>query len=241
MSLIHIDTISKSFKDLVLDNVSGKVNKGEIVTILGPSGSGKSTLLRCLNMLTRPDKGHIHIFDEDITKKHFNIQKLRSRVGMVFQHFHLFPHFNVLENIIYSPMNVKKITKDLAIDKAFMLLERIGLKEKAYERPCHLSGGQKQRVAIARCLAMEPEIILFDEPTSALDPEMVKEVLDVIKSCVSTNKTILIVTHEMAFAREISHTIWFMDKGQIIEKNTPQDFFKSPNQPRAKLFLEKVL
>lgn len=240
--MIDIRNIIKIFDDTrILDDFSAQVTKGEVVSILGPSGSGKSTLLRCLNLLSPPDAGSILIDGEMITQKAYDRQKLRQRVGMVFQHFYLFPHLSVIENLTYGPLWGKKEEKALVIERAESLLERVGLIDKRHAIPGSLSGGQKQRVAIARCLAMEPEVILFDEPTSALDPEMVKEVLEVIKSLVHTHITILIVTHEMAFAREVADTIWFMDKGRLIEKDIPSNFFAGPTHPRAKVFLEKVL
>lgn len=240
--LISIESVSKSFGDLkVLKDISATVKRGEVVSILGPSGSGKSTLLRCINLLETPSLGTITILDEEITHPKCDIRKMRTRIGMVFQHFHLFPHFSVLENVAYSPHKVKNESASIVEKRAYELLERVGLSDKAHTKPHNLSGGQKQRVAIARTLAMEPEVILFDEPTSALDPEMVKEVLDVIKSLVHTNITILIVTHEMSFAREVSDTIWFLDEGRLIEKNTPDAFFTQPQEERAQSFLAKVL
>lgn len=225
----------------VLKGISAEIKKGEVVTIIGPSGSGKSTFLRCLNLLEVPTDGKIFIKDVEITDKKANIKKIRENVGMVFQHFHLFPHKTVLQNITYAPVKVKGMTKEAA-DKAGMeLLEKVGLANKANEYPNRLSGGQKQRVAIARALAMNPEVILFDEPTSALDPEMVKEVLEVMKSLAHTGITMLIVTHEMGFAREAADRVLFLDKGIVVEDAAPAQFFTNPQSPRAKEFLEKML
>lgn len=241
-SLIHLENVIKSFGSTpVLKGISGSINTGDVLAILGPSGSGKSTLLRCINLLETPTSGQIFLKNEEITHKDFNPEKMRLKVGMVFQNFHLFPHLTALENVSYAPEKVLKKKKEEARGKAFDLLERVGLKDKADFHPNKLSGGQKQRVAIARCLAMDPEVILFDEPTSALDPEMVKEVLDVIKSLVATKITSLLVTHEMAFAREVANKVWFMDQGLLIEEANPQAFFQSPKSHRAKSFLEKVL
>ncbi|MBM7871445.1 polar amino acid transport system ATP-binding protein [Clostridium pascui] len=218
-----------------------EIKKGEIVAIIGPSGSGKSTLLRCMNLLETPTSGKIFIDEVDITDKDTDIMAIRQRVGMVFQHFNLFPHMTVMENMIYAPTKVKKMSKSEAEDKAMKLLSQVGLSEKAAVYPATLSGGQKQRVAIARALAMDPEVILFDEPTSALDPEMVKEVLNVIKGLAGTGITMVLVTHEMGFAREVADRICFLDGGQIIEDDTPQVFFSKPKSDRAREFLEKVM
>jgi ABC-type polar amino acid transport system ATPase subunit len=240
--VIKFEALYKSFGDhLILNDVSGSINKGNVVALLGPSGSGKSTLLRCLNLLERPDSGHIYMGGQDLLNKETDIRKVREKVGMVFQHFHLFPNMTVLENITYAPRQVLKKSKDEANQNGLALLKRVGLDGKAEAYPARLSGGQKQRVAIARALAMKPDIMLFDEPTSSLDPEMVKEVLDVIKDLAISHMTIMIVTHEMQFAREVAHEIWFLDAGQIIEKANPADFFKTPKAPRAQEFLNKVL
>jgi polar amino acid transport system ATP-binding protein len=240
--VIKFESLYKSFGDnLILNGVSGSIDKGNVVALLGPSGSGKSTLLRCLNLLERPDSGHIYMGGQDLLDKATNIRQVREKVGMVFQHFHLFPNMTVLENITYAPRKVLKKSTEEANQKGLSLLKRVGLEGKADAYPARLSGGQKQRVAIARALAMDPEIMLFDEPTSSLDPEMVKEVLDVIKDLASSHMTIMIVTHEMQFAREVAHEIWFLDAGKIIEKASPADFFKAPKAARAQEFLKKVL
>lgn len=240
--MINVENVSKTFGKLtVLNNISMEIKKGEIVAIVGPSGSGKSTLLRCMNLLETPTSGKIFINEIDITDKGTDIMAIRQKVGMVFQHFNLFPHMTVMENMIYAPTKVKKISKSEAEDKAMKLLSQVGLSEKAEVYPATLSGGQKQRVAIARALAMNPEVILFDEPTSALDPEMVKEVLNVIKGLAGTGITMVLVTHEMGFAREVADRICFLDGGQIIEDDTPAVFFSKPKSARAKEFLEKVM
>ncbi|KGK86323.1 amino acid ABC transporter ATP-binding protein [Clostridium sp. HMP27] len=240
--MINVENVSKTFGKLtVLNNISMEIKKGEIVAIVGPSGSGKSTLLRCMNLLETPTSGKIFINEIDITDKGTDIMAIRQKVGMVFQHFNLFPHMTVMENMIYAPTKVKKISKSEAEDKAMKLLSQVGLSEKAEVYPATLSGGQKQRVAIARALAMDPEVILFDEPTSALDPEMVKEVLNVIKGLAGTGITMVLVTHEMGFAREVADRICFLDGGQIIEDDTPAVFFSKPKSARAKEFLEKVM
>lgn len=240
--MINVENVSKTFGSLtVLKNISMEIKKGEIVAIVGPSGSGKSTLLRCMNLLETPTSGKIFIDEVDITDKSTDIMAIRQKVGMVFQHFNLFPHMTVMENMIYAPTKVKKMSKSEAEDKAMKLLSQVGLSEKAEVYPATLSGGQKQRVAIARALAMDPEVILFDEPTSALDPEMVKEVLNVIKGLAGTGITMVLVTHEMGFAREVADRICFLDGGQIIEDDTPAVFFSKPKSARAKEFLEKVM
>jgi polar amino acid transport system ATP-binding protein len=240
--VIKIQNLSKKFKDLVvLKDISLEIHKGEVVAIIGPSGSGKSTLLRCINLLEMPSGGQIFIKGKSILDKDANAEMLRKNIGMVFQHFNLFPHMTVLRNMTYAPMVVNKLSKEEAEKKAVELLAKVGLSDKTYEYPSKLSGGQKQRVAIARALAMEPEILLFDEPTSALDPEMVKEVLEVIKSLAHTGITMALVTHEMGFAREVADKICFLDDGYLAEIATPEEFFSSPKSERAQQFLDKVL
>lgn len=240
--MINVTELTKTFgKHQVLKGITTSVGKGEVVALIGPSGSGKSTFLRCLNLLETPTSGIITVNDIELTNRHTPIGKVRQRIGMVFQHFHLFPHMTVLDNITFAPRRVKELSASAAKDNAISLLERVGLADKADSYPSRLSGGQKQRVAIARSLAMEPDIMLFDEPTSALDPEMVKEVLAVIQGLASTGMTMLIVTHEMKFARNAADTIYFMDDGRLIEKTPPEQFFESPQSERAKRFLEKVL
>ncbi|MEG4394013.1 amino acid ABC transporter ATP-binding protein [Microcoleus sp. BROC3] len=239
---VKVDRLYKSFGNLkVLREITTEIHKGEVIAIIGPSGCGKSTFLRCLNLLEIPTSGHIYIDGVDITLPKADIMKIRQKVGMVFQHFHLFPHMTVLQNVIYAPVKVKQVAKDEARLKGLELLEKVGLSDKAQVYPSKLSGGQKQRVAIARCLAMEPEILLMDEPTSALDPEMVKEVLDVMKALTQTGITMAIVTHEMGFAREVAHRILFLDGGKVAEDVPPQEFFSNPKCDRAKQFLEKML
>jgi len=240
--VIKIEDLHKSYgKNEVLKGISTEIKEKEVIAIIGPSGSGKSTFLRCLNLLEEPTSGKITIAGDVLTDKGTNIMKIREEVGMVFQHFHLFPHKTVLENLTYAPINVKRLDKAAAIKKAEDLLTKVGLFEKRNEYPNRLSGGQKQRVAIARALAMDPKVILFDEPTSALDPEMVKEVLAVMKNLADTGMTMLIVTHEMGFAREVADRILFLDGGKLIEDASPEQFFTSPSTQRAKDFLEKVL
>ncbi|MBT2677590.1 amino acid ABC transporter ATP-binding protein [Bacillus sp. ISL-35] len=240
--MIKVQNLQKSFGKLeVLKGISTTIENGEVVAIVGPSGSGKSTFLRCLNLLEQPTSGQILIGADDITDKKTNIMKVRENVGMVFQHFHLFPHMTVLQNITYAPIKVKSIGKAEAEKHGLELLKKVGLSEKANEYPNRLSGGQKQRVAIARALAMNPEVMLFDEPTSALDPEMVKEVLEVMKSLAHTGMTMAIVTHEMGFAREVADRVLFLDGGVLVEDAPPAEFFSSPKSSRAKEFLEKML
>lgn len=240
--MINVVNLYKNFGELeVLKNISTTINKGEIISIIGPSGSGKSTFLRCINKLEEPTKGHIYIDDEDLMDKNTDINKVRARVGMVFQHFNLFPHMTILENLILSPIKVNGEKKEEAEKYALYLLEKVGLFEKANSYPAQLSGGQKQRIAIARALAMKPEVILFDEPTSALDPEMIKEVLDVMRNLAKEGMTMIIVTHEMGFARNVGNRILFMDKGEIIEDCSPKEFFENPKNERIKDFLNKVL
>ena len=240
--MIDVKHLYKNFGSLeVLKDVSLHVDRGQVVAIIGPSGSGKSTLLRSINLLETPTSGEIWVNGTCITEKGQNIRAIRQKVGMVFQHFNLFAHMTVLKNMIYAPVKTKKLTKEQATEKAMQLLARVGLAEKANVYPVTLSGGQKQRVAIARALAMDPEVILFDEPTSALDPEMVTEVLDVIKELAQTGITMLLVTHEMGFAREVADRIIFMDNGTILEDAPPAEFFAAPKTARAQEFLKKML
>ncbi|TXK91894.1 amino acid ABC transporter ATP-binding protein [Parageobacillus sp. SY1] len=240
--MIKVEDLHKSFGKLeVLKGITTTIKQGEVVAANGPSGSGKSTFLPFLNLLEEPTRGRIWIGDEEITDKKTNIMKVRQHVGMVFQHFHLFPHMTVLENVTYAPIKVKGMTKAEAEAKGIELLKKVGLEQKANEYPSRLSGGQKQRVAIARALAMSPDVMLFDEPTSALDPEMVKEVLEVMKSLAHTGMTMAIVTHEMGFAREVADRVLFLDGGQLVEDAPPQEFFTSPKSKRAQEFLEKML
>ena len=240
--MINIENLSKNFGNLkVLKNISTTINKGEVISIIGPSGSGKSTFLRCINKLEEPTEGHIYIDGMDLMDKNTDINKIRERVGMVFQHFNLFPNMTVLENLTLSPTIVKKESKEEAEKYALYLLQKVDLSDKANSYPNQLSGGQKQRIAIARALAMKPEVILFDEPTSALDPEMIKEVLDVMRNLAKEGMTMLIVTHEVGFARNVGNRILFMDNGDIIEDCSPKDFFENPTNERIKDFLNKVL
>lgn len=237
--MINVENLSKNFGNLkVLKNISTTINKGEIISIIGPSGSGKSTFLRCINKLEEPTKGHIYIDGMDLMDKNTDINKIRERVGMVFQHFNLFPNMTVLENLTLSPIMVKKESKEEAEKYASYLLEKVGLSDKANSYPSQLSGGQKQRIAIARALAMKPEVILFDEPTSALDPEMIKEVLDVMRDLAKEGMTMIIVTHEMGFAKNVGNRILFMDNGEIIEDCSPKDFFENPTNERIKDFFK---
>lgn len=240
--MIEVQHLYKKFgTNEVLSDISTVVTKGEVVSIIGPSGSGKSTFLRCLNLLELPTSGTIEINGKNLTASKKNIHKIRQQIGMVFQHFHLFPHLTVIENLTYAPMKAKGIKKEEAELKARLLLERVGLSEKEKAYPNSLSGGQKQRVAIARALAMEPELMLFDEPTSALDPEMVKEVLDVMKDLAKSGMTMVVVTHEMGFAREVADRVLFLDHGVLVEEGQPMEFFSHPKTARAKDFLDKVL
>lgn len=240
--MIELRNVHKDFGKLnVLKGINFTIGKGQVVTLIGPSGSGKSTILRCINLLERPTKGQVLIEGQDITAPKTDVQAIRKDIGMVFQHFNLFPHMTVMENMTYAPMRVNKLPAEKAREKATELLKLVGLLDKAEAYPGKLSGGQKQRIAIARALAMEPKIMLFDEPTSALDPEMVKEVLEVIKDLAHTGITMTLVTHEMGFAREVSDRICFIDDGQILEDSTPEQFFGAPKTERARSFLEKVL
>lgn len=242
INLIEVSKLTKAFGDLVvLENVDLNIYKGEVVCIIGPSGGGKSTLLRCLNLLETPTGGQIFFEGTDITAPKVNINKLRQKIGMVFQQFNLFPHMTVLKNITAAPMKLLGMSKSAAEEEAFKLLERVGLSDKAYVYPNQLSGGQKQRIAIVRALMMKPDVMLFDEPTSALDPEMVGEVLEVMKSLATEGMTMAVVTHEMGFAREVADRILFVcDKG-IAEQGTPQEIFENPQNPRTRQFLQSVL
>jgi len=242
MSKIEVRDLHKSFGDNeVLGGIDLAVEDGEVVAVIGPSGSGKSTLLRCINKLEEPTSGHIIIDGVDLTDKSVKLDEVRQRIGMVFQHFNLFPHMTVLENITLAPVELGRLSKSEARDRALSLLERVGLSEKADAKPASLSGGQKQRVAIARALAMDPEIMLFDEATSALDPEMVGEVLQVIRDLAEGGMTMVLVTHEMGFAREVSGRTVFMDAGVVVEEATPAELFGAPKSDRLKDFLSKVL
>ncbi|MBC5788461.1 MULTISPECIES: amino acid ABC transporter ATP-binding protein [Clostridiaceae] len=240
--MIDVKNLQKSFGDNhVLCGINEHIEKGEKVVIIGPSGSGKSTFLRCLNLLEQPTGGQIFVDGTEITDKKCNINQVRQKMGMVFQHFNLFPHLTVLKNITLAPVKLKLMTQEEADQKAYELLERIGLRDKAEEYPNMLSGGQKQRIAIVRALAMNPEVMLFDEPTSALDPEMVGEVLEVMKELAQAGMTMVVVTHEMGFAREVGTRVLFMDGGKVLEQNEPEAFFSNPQHPRLKDFLSKVL
>ena len=243
-ALIVVDNISKEYNRGEVKALAGcslTIKKGEVVAIIGASGSGKSTFLRCLNMLETPTSGHIYFDGVDLADKTVDINLHRRKMGMVFQHFNLFPHKTVLQNITLAPVYLKLKTKSEAKTKAFELLKRIGLEDKANEYPNMLSGGQKQRIAIIRALAMEPEVMLFDEPTSALDPEMVNEVLDLMRELAKAGMTMAVVTHEMGFAREVANRVIFMDEGKILEQNEPNELFDHPQNPRTQLFLSKVL
>ncbi len=239
---IHVKDLKKYFGKLeVLKSISIDIHEGEVVVVIGPSGSGKSTFLRCLNKLEHSNGGTIIVDGNDINDKNININKVREDIGMVFQHFNLFPNMNVLKNIMLAPVKTKKMTEEQAREAGMKLLRRVGLESKAESYPQQLSGGQKQRVAIARALAMNPSIMLFDEPTSALDPEMVGEVLQVMKELAKGGMTMVVVTHEMGFAREVADRIVFMDGGYIIEEGTPEEILKNPKQERTISFLNKVL
>jgi ABC-type polar amino acid transport system ATPase subunit len=240
--VIYVKNLHKSFgKNKVLNGINEHISKGEVVVIIGPSGSGKSTLLRCLNLLEKPTLGEIVFKGNNVISKSIDINRIREKMGMVFQQFNLFPHKTVCENIYLAPIKVKSVPKSEAKKKALELLKKIGLLEKVNCYPSSLSGGQKQRIAIARTLAMEPEVILFDEPTSALDPEMVGEVLSVMKELAKEGMTMIIVTHEMGFAREVGDRIIFMDEGKVIETGTPEELFRNPQNPRTKDFLSKII
>lgn len=240
--MISFDKVHKSFGKLeVLKGIDLQIPKGQVVTLIGPSGSGKSTILRCINGLEMPTSGTVTVDGVNITDPKADIQKVRRNIGMVFQHFNLFPHMTVMENMIYAPTHVAKVPREEAQAKAMKLLELVGLTEKADAYPNKLSGGQKQRIAIVRALAMDPEVLLFDEPTSALDPEMVGEVLGVMKGLADQGMTMVIVTHEMGFAREVATRVLFMDGGQVLEQNPPGEFFEHPKNERLCSFLSKVL
>ncbi|MFZ5632314.1 MAG: amino acid ABC transporter ATP-binding protein [Bacillota bacterium] len=240
--MIRINGLNKHFGTLhVLKDINLEVSKRQVVVLIGPSGSGKSTLLRCINFLEIKDSGEIIIMGKSVEPKKDDLNKIRQNVGMVFQHFNLFPHKTALENIIEAPIYVKKILRKEAIEKALLLLEKVGLSDKAGTYPAQLSGGQKQRVAIARALAMNPEIMLFDEPTSALDPELVGEVLQVMKELAREGMTMVVVTHEMGFAKEVADNIVMMDEGRIIEEGTPADLFQKPRMERTQKFLSQIL
>lgn len=240
--MIDVKELSKSFDSKsVLKSITEHIHKGEKVVIVGPSGSGKSTFLRCLNLLEKPTQGEIYFDGELITDPKCNINKLRQKMGMVFQHFNLFPHLTVMENITLAPVKLKLMSKDEAFNRGSELLTRINLYDKKDEYPNMLSGGQKQRIAIVRALAMNPSVMLFDEPTSALDPEMVGEVLDVMRELAHQGMTMVVVTHEMGFAREVATRVMFMDEGVILEQSEPKTFFSTPKHPRLKDFLAKVL
>ncbi len=240
--LIRVEDLHKDFGSLkVLAGITESIHKGEVISLIGPSGSGKSTFLRCLNLLETPTSGHIWFDGVDIADKRVDINLHRQKMGMVFQHFNIFPHMSVLENVTFAPVLLKKKSRDEAVAQAETLLDRVGLLSKRDNKPTRLSGGQKQRLAIVRALAMEPEVMLFDEPTSALDPEMVGEVLDVIKNLARNKMTCVIVTHEMGFAREVCDRVLFMDGGIILEQGAPDQLFDHPQNPRTQDFLSKVL
>ncbi len=240
--MISVKNLKKSFNGLeVLKGIDTEIEKGDVLCIIGPSGSGKSTFLRCLNLLEKPDSGEVWLDGIELTDKKVNINAQRMKMGMVFQQFNLFPHMSVMENLCCAPMMLKKVSREDAEKKAMALLERVGLADRADAYPAQLSGGQKQRIAIVRALCMEPEVMLFDEPTSALDPEMVGEVLDVMKELAHEGMTMIVVTHEMGFAREVGKRVMFMDEGIIMEENSPEELFGNPQSERLKSFLSKVL
>lgn len=240
--MIKVKNLHKKFGDLtVLDGIDEHIAPGEVVVVIGPSGSGKSTFLRCLNLLETATDGEIYVDDQQINAPKVNVNEVRQKMGMVFQQFNLFPHLTIMDNITLAPVLLKKMPKPEAVKRGQELLERVNLAEKASAYPAQLSGGQKQRVAIARALAMNPEIMLFDEPTSALDPEMVGEVLDVMKDLAKSGMTMVIVTHEMGFAREVASRVLFIDQGKVMESGTPEEVFNRPKNERTKLFLSKVL
>ena len=240
--MIKVCNLKKNFGKLqVLKGIDIHVESGEVVVVIGPSGSGKSTFLRCLNLLEQPTSGEIYFQEVSIISKHNNIDIQRQKMGMVFQGFNLFPHMTILDNIAFSPIKVKKLSKQTAEKLAFELLEKVGLQDKANSYPAQLSGGQKQRIAIVRALAMKPDVMLFDEPTSSLDPEMVGEVLEVMKELAEEGMTMVVVTHEMGFAKEVGSRVLFMDNGYIVEDGTPEEVFNNPSNQRTKEFLAKIL
>lgn len=241
--LIQVKDLHKHFGTTVhaLNGITEEIHRGEVVVVIGPSGSGKSTFLRSLNLLEVPTSGQVIVEGEDITDPKVNINHHRQKMGMVFQHFNLFPHMTVLRNLTLAPMKLRGLSREAAEEKAMVLLKRVGLDDRAGAYPSQLSGGQKQRIAITRALCMEPQVMLFDEPTSALDPEMVGEVLDVMKELARDGMTMVVVTHEMGFAREVASRILFMSEGQILEQGTPNEFFRNPKDPRLQSFLSKVL
>ncbi len=240
--MIRVENLHKSFHGReVLKGITAEIDKGDVVCVIGPSGSGKSTFLRCLNLLEQPDAGRVWLDGVELTDRHTDINRQRMKMGMVFQQFNLFPHMTVLQNLTVSPMMLKKVPREAAEQKAMTLLARVGLADRAASYPAQLSGGQKQRIAIVRALCMEPEVMLFDEPTSALDPEMVGEVLDVMKELAHEGMTMVVVTHEMGFAREVGKRVMFVDEGIIAEENTPEKLFGHPQSERLKTFLSKVL
>ena len=240
--MIDVKDLHKSFGDTeVLKGINEHVNRGEKVVVIGPSGSGKSTFLRCLNLLETPTSGEIVFDGVSMTDPKTDINKMRQKMGMVFQHFNLFNNLNIMDNMTLAPVRTKLMTKPQAQEEAIMLLKRVGLEDKAYAYPAQLSGGQKQRIAIVRGLAMHPEVMLFDEPTSALDPEMVGEVLEVMRKLADDGMTMVVVTHEMGFAREVANRVLFMDAGEVIEQGTPEEIFGNPQNPRTQSFLSKVL
>ncbi len=240
--MIKVEGLKKRFQDLeVLKGIDIEINKGDVMCIIGPSGSGKSTFLRCLNMLEKPTGGKIYFEGDDLTDRKTDLNLHRQKMGMVFQQFNLFPHMTVMDNLTCAPVMLKKMTKEEAETRAMELLKRVGLEDKAYTYPNKLSGGQKQRVAIVRALAMGPDVMLFDEPTSALDPEMVGEVLEVMRELAEAGMTMVVVTHEMGFAREVSNRVVFLDEGMILEEGTPEQVFDHPENERLRSFLSKVL
>lgn len=241
--MIKVEDLHKRFRHLhVLKGITTQIKQGEVVCIIGPSGSGKSTFLRCLNLLEKPSSGHIYIEGVDVSDQALiDVNEVRAEVGMVFQRFNLFPHKTALENITIAPIKVRGLSQEEAEARAMELLDRVGLSHKAGAYPDHLSGGQQQRIAIARALAMRPKALLFDEPTSALDPEMIQEVLDVMKNLAHEGMTMVVVTHEMGFAREVGHRVLFMDEGQILEEGTPSEVFSNAKSERTKQFLSKIL
>jgi ABC-type polar amino acid transport system ATPase subunit len=240
--MIEVRELRKRFGDFeALRGVSMRIDRGEVVVVIGPSGSGKSTLLRCVNRLETPDGGEVFVDGESLTERKLDLNALRRDIGVVFQSFNLFPHLTVLRNLTLAPMRVRKLDRAAAEERARQLLAKVGIPEKADARPTQLSGGQQQRVAIARALCMEPKIMLFDEPTSALDPEMIKEVLDVMKALAKEGMTMMVVSHEMGFAREVADRVIFMDRGEIVEQATPERFFNAPEEERTKRFLNTIL